>query len=52
MKDTQKATGVKGKNLFMPMRIALSGQMHGPDLTLYAEIIGRGAVRERIEKVR
>jgi nondiscriminating glutamyl-tRNA synthetase len=52
MKDTQKAIGVKGKNLFMPMRIALSGQMHGPDLTLYAEIIGRGAVRERIEKVR
>lgn len=32
IKAVQKATGVKGKNLFMPIRVAVSGQMHGPEL--------------------
>ncbi len=31
MKTIQKATGVKGKNLFMPTRVALSGSLHGPE---------------------
>lgn len=32
IKEVQTATGVKGKNLFMTIRIASTGQMHGPDL--------------------
>ncbi|MGX7030679.1 glutamate--tRNA ligase [Vagococcus zengguangii] len=32
IKAVQKETGVKGKNLFMPIRVAVSGQMHGPEL--------------------
>lgn len=31
MKAVQKSTGQKGKNLFMPIRAAVSGQTHGPD---------------------
>ena len=29
IKEVQKETGVKGKNLFMPIRVATSGQTHG-----------------------
>ena len=32
IKEVQKETGVKGKNLFMPIRVAVSGQTHGPEL--------------------
>ena len=36
-----KETGVKGKNLFMPIRVAVSGQMHGPELPETIELFGR-----------
>jgi nondiscriminating glutamyl-tRNA synthetase len=39
--DIQKETGIKGKPLFMPIRIALTGTPHGPDLGATAEILGR-----------
>lgn len=29
LKEVQKETGAKGKGLFMPVRVAVSGQMHG-----------------------
>lgn len=32
IKRVQEETGVKGKGLFMTIRIATTGQMHGPDL--------------------
>jgi glutamyl-tRNA synthetase len=32
IKDLGKAKGLKGKRLFMPIRIALTGQMAGPDV--------------------
>ena len=32
IKGVQQATGYKGKQLFMPIRAALTGQTHGPDL--------------------
>jgi len=34
------ATGRKGKNLFMPMRLALTGQAHGPELADLLVLIG------------
>jgi len=46
MKIVQNETGVMGKKLWMPIRIALTGQMHGPDLPVSAEILGR----EKCEK--
>ena len=39
--DIQKETGIKGKPLFMPIRFALTGEGHGPDLGATAEILGR-----------
>jgi len=40
-KSIQKKTGVKGKFLWMPVRIALTGRMHGPELPRVVEILGK-----------
>lgn len=50
IKAVQKETGVKGKNLFMPIRIAVSGQMHGPDLPNTIEILGKEQALGKLEK--
>lgn len=39
--EVQKETGIKGKNLFKPIRIALTGSENGPELPLIAEILGK-----------
>ncbi|MFQ5639237.1 MAG: glutamate--tRNA ligase [bacterium] len=41
MKLVQKETGIMGKDLWMPIRVALTGKLHGPDLPMVAEILGR-----------
>ncbi|MGX6446157.1 glutamate--tRNA ligase [Neobacillus sp. K501] len=51
MKAVQKTTGQKGKNLFMPIRAAVSGQTHGPDLPQAIELLGKEKVQIRIEKI-
>jgi len=51
IKEVQKETGVKGKNLFMPIRIAVSGEMHGPELPDTIELLGREKSVAHIEKV-
>lgn len=48
IKAVQTETGVKGKGLFMPIRIALTGQMHGPDLNGTIWLLGRDRVLERL----
>lgn len=50
-KVIQKETGVKGKNLYMPIRAALTGQLHGPDIDKVIAIIGRENLIKRIEYV-
>lgn len=50
MKIVQKETGVMGKNLWMPLRIALTGQMHGPDLPVTAEIFGKEKCEKLVER--
>lgn len=49
LKEVQKETGHKGKNLFMPVRVALTGQVHGPDIAKVMEIIGSANTIKRIE---
>ncbi|AOM84586.1 glutamate--tRNA ligase [Salisediminibacterium beveridgei] len=49
MKDVQKSTGHKGKKLFMPIRVAVSGQQHGPDLPQMIALLGRRVVTERLK---
>ena len=41
MKQVQKETGVMGKDLWAPIRVALTGQMHGPELPKTAAILGK-----------
>lgn len=48
IKAVQTETGVKGKGLFMPIRVALTGQMHGPDLNATVWLLGRDRVLQRL----
>lgn len=52
MKKVQKATGIKGKNLFMPTRIALTGVEHGPELANILYLFGKDKIVERLEQAR
>lgn len=45
----QKATGKKGKDLFMPLRLALTGVMHGPDLKKLLPLIGFDKAVKRLQ---
>ena len=48
LKEIQKETGHKGKNLFMPVRVAITGQVHGPDIAIVTEILGKSLTTQRI----
>ena len=50
-KRSKKETGIKGKNLFMPIRIAVSGEMHGPELPDTIYLLGREKSIQHIEKM-
>lgn len=51
MKSVQKATGVKGKNLFMPARVALTGMVHGPEFVNILVLLGKANIISRIDFV-
>ncbi len=42
-------TGRKGKELFMPLRLALTGTDHGPELKVLLPLNGRGRALARLE---
>jgi len=44
----KEATGRKGKELFMPLRLALTGLEHGPELKLLLPLIGEAQARLRL----
>jgi nondiscriminating glutamyl-tRNA synthetase len=50
IKEVQKEIGIKGKNLFMPIRIAVSGEMHGPELLDTIELLGKEVTIAHIEQ--
>jgi glutamyl-tRNA synthetase len=47
--DLKQSTGVKGKNLFMPLRAALTGETHGPELARILALLPPDAVRRRLQ---
>jgi glutamyl-tRNA synthetase len=49
LSEVQKETGVKGKNLFMPVRLALTGEEHGPELGMIAYVLGKEEVLKRLQ---
>lgn len=50
-KAVQKQTGIKGKQLFMPIRVATTGVLHGPDLNQSLWLLGKSRVIERLNSV-
>ena len=42
------ATGRKGKTLFLPLRLALTGEDHGPELRDLLPLMGRARAAERL----
>jgi glutamyl-tRNA synthetase len=45
---TAAATGRRGAGLFMPLRAALTGETHGPELAPLVELMGRELVTSRL----
>ena len=51
VKAVQKETGIKGKNLWMPIRVAVSGVTHGPELPETVEILGKEKALAHLDQV-
>ncbi len=45
----KEATGRKGKSLFLPLRLALTGREHGPDMGALLPLIGRERALNRLK---
>ncbi|MGD9898055.1 MAG: glutamate--tRNA ligase [Calditrichaceae bacterium] len=50
MKDVQKSTGVKGKNLWMPVRSAITGLTEGPELPAVISVFGIDKVKRLLQQ--
>jgi glutamyl-tRNA synthetase len=46
----KEASGRKGKALFQPLRLALTGREHGPDMAALLPLIGREVALERLQR--
>ena len=44
----KEATGRKGKALFLPLRLALTGEEHGPEMKTLLPLIGPEKVAQRL----
>jgi len=51
IKETGTITGAKGKMLFMPLRIATTASMHGPELPKVLALLGQETVLKRLQSV-
>ena len=45
----KEATGRKGKELFMPLRLALTGREHGPEMKVVFALLGRAYAEKRLK---
>ncbi|MDF0752815.1 hypothetical protein NLU14_21555, partial [Marinobacter sp. 71-i] len=46
----KQATGRKGRALFLPLRLALTGREHGPDMAALLPLIGKENALARLGK--
>ncbi|MCX7881653.1 MAG: glutamate--tRNA ligase [Brevinematales bacterium] len=46
--NMMKETGVKGKNFFLPLRIAITGRVSGPEIYFILPLIGKEKALQRI----
>lgn len=51
IKATQTETTHRGRKLFMPIRVATTGQTNGPELPKAIELLGKEVVLARLDKV-
>ncbi|MGE3770809.1 MAG: glutamate--tRNA ligase [Bdellovibrionales bacterium] len=47
--QVKEKTGKKGKELFMPLRLALTGKEHGPEMNVLLPLIGRERAAARLQ---
>lgn len=45
-----KSEGIKGKNLFMGVRVLVTGNSHGPDMPKTMELLGKDRILKRLEQ--
>jgi nondiscriminating glutamyl-tRNA synthetase len=50
IKYAKEKTGVKGKELFMPIRAALTGVVHGPELDRVFAVLGKESAVKRLQR--
>ncbi len=50
MKTVQQQTGVKKDDLWMPIRVALTGVTHGPELPMVIEIFGKKKILNYVQQ--
>jgi glutamyl/glutaminyl-tRNA synthetase len=46
--DMKQSLGINGKKLFMPLRIALTGKEHGPELANIIDLLGKDKIKHRL----
>lgn len=51
MKEIQKETGLKGKDLWMPVRVALTGTDKGPELPVIIQVFGKEKIVNILNKM-
>jgi nondiscriminating glutamyl-tRNA synthetase len=49
IQQLKERTGRKGQDLFMPLRVALTGRAHGPELALLLKLIAPDTARRRLK---
>ncbi len=47
--EIKTTANVKGKNLFMPMRVAVIGKPHGTELKLIVPLISKKSLLSRVD---
>ncbi len=50
-KGIQKELAIKGKDFFLPVRLALTGQLHGPEIVDVFPALGKERILKRIQRV-
>lgn len=48
--EIKSSLGVSGKKLFMPIRVALTGKTHGPELANIAALLGQEKIQQRFAR--
>ena len=50
IENLKTQANIKGKRLFLPLRFALTGQAHGPELSAMFTLMGAKQLRQRFQQ--